>query len=82
VSNKETEMSVDQLGPLSSLAAVAPHDLVSWNGLFAEVIDVAHLGPHRDQVVLQRLDRPALPVSMPMTDLTGAEIWHFAGKLH
>ena len=82
MSGEEIETHVDQIGPLSSLAAVAPHDLIRWRGIFAEVIDVAHLGPHQDQVVLQRLDRRALPLSMPMTDLTGAEVWHFAGKLH
>jgi hypothetical protein len=82
MSPEEIETSVDRSRPLSSLAAVEPHDLVRWRGIIAEVIDVAHLGHQRDQVVLQRLDRRALPISMPMTDLSGAEVWHFAGTLH
>jgi hypothetical protein len=82
MSGEHIDVTLDQLSPLSSLAAVAPHDLVRWNGIIAEVIDVANLGPHHEQVVLQRLDRRALPISMPMADLTGAEVWHFAGMLH
>jgi hypothetical protein len=82
MSGEHLEKSVDDLGSVSSLAAVVPNDLVRWNGIIAQVIDVAHLGPHQDQVVLQRLDRRALPISMPMSDLTGAEVWHLAGKLH
>lgn len=75
-------LAVVETSLLSSLAAVAPRDMVRWHGFMAEVIDVARLGAHHDQVVLQRLDRRSLPISMPMTDLTGAEIWHFAGELH
>jgi len=82
VSADNIHLTVEQLSPLSSLAAVSPRDLVRWNGFMAEVIDVAHLGSHHDQVVLRRLDRRSLPISMPMSDLTGAEIWHFAGELH
>jgi hypothetical protein len=82
MSAENVERSVEGLGLLSSLADVARHDLIRWEGFLAEVIDVAHLGPHHDQVVLRRLDRRALPLSMPMSDLTGAEVWHFAGKLH
>ena len=82
MSAEHINLTVDELSPLSSLAAVAPRDLVRWNGFMAQVIDVARLGAHHDQVVLQRLDRSSLPISMPMSDLTGAEIWHFAGELH
>jgi hypothetical protein len=82
MSPEEIETSIDEFSPRSSLAGVAPHDLVRWRGMLAEVVDVAHLGEHRDQVVLQRLDRRALPISMPMADLSGAEVWHFGGTLH
>jgi hypothetical protein len=65
----------------SSLTELAVHDLVRWNGIVAQVSDVAHLAPGHDQVVLERVDRRALPVSVPLSDLTGAEVWHFAGQL-
>jgi len=82
MSSEHFNLTVDDLSPLSSLVAVAPRDFVRWNGFMAQVVDVAHLGAHHDEVVLQRLDRPSLPISMPMSDFTGAEIWHFTGELH
>ena len=82
MSAEHIDVTIDQIGPLSSLAAVACRDLVRWNGILAEVVDVAHLGTNHDQVVLQRLDRRALPISMPISELAGATVWHFAGELH
>jgi hypothetical protein len=76
------QTTTDERGPWSSFGAVALHDLVRWNGIVAEVIDVAHLGPDHDQVVLQRLDKAALPLSLLMSDLVSGEVWHFAGRLH
>jgi hypothetical protein len=65
----------------SLYAAVAPGDLVRWRGIVAEVTDVAHLGSNHDQVVLRRLDRRAMPISLPLSDLEGAQLWQFAGDV-
>jgi hypothetical protein len=77
----QPDRSAGRLRLLPSCASVTPGDLVRWRGILAEVTDVAHLGGNHDHVVLRRLDRRALPISMPLSDLEGAQAWRFAGAV-
>jgi hypothetical protein len=51
----------------------APGDRLLWRGRLVQIVDMARLSPTHEQVVLHFLDRPnALPVSVPVTDLSDA----------
>lgn len=46
-------------------------DRLRWQGRLFEIVDVADLVPAYQQVVLRDLEREALPISVPATDLLG-----------
>jgi hypothetical protein len=53
--------------------------MVRWGGLLVQISDVTSVEGDV-QVLLERFDRDAaLPISIPVNDLDGAEIWYFAG---
>jgi hypothetical protein len=59
---------------LEKTAALTAGDRLRWRGRMIELIDVVHLTPQYDQVVLRFLDAPrSLPVSVPARDLVDAE---------
>jgi hypothetical protein len=59
---------------LDANPALKAGDRLRWQGRLIELVEVVHLAPQYDQVVLRFLDAPgALPMSIPASDLVDAE---------